>query len=294
MPQFFASLGRRDRAAYDRFLWNQAILWPLLVSAWFVVNPAAARGQSPGDQLTDAIQLSELWSDDSLSAGAEFGLPNGGAGLEVTTFSDDDPLLHGGLIIDPNLIENNRFRVTPRKTERPKLWSRVVSDHRTFYNWRSFRLLGGGFLVGAAIANTRLDQDLQDHFQTSVRGATSDDWTEYLHANKELGNGRYTLPIFATAWAVGTVFDESPRLLTAGRWGERSLRTFLLGAPPLMLAQQLTGGSLTCRARRAVSTFIAEGETFHAFIGGADGTIKWIGHPSRIDEPLQQVVDGLM
>ena len=31
-----------------------------------------------------------------------------------------------------------------------------------------------------------------------------------------------------------------------------------------------------------------------AFIVGGDGIIKWIGHPSRIDEPLQQVVDGLL
>ena len=29
-----------------------------------------------------------------------------------------------------------------------------------------------------------------------------------------------------------------------------------------------------------------------AFIVGRDATIKWIGHPGRIDEPLRQVVEG--
>ncbi|MGB0738617.1 MAG: TlpA family protein disulfide reductase [Planctomycetaceae bacterium] len=29
-----------------------------------------------------------------------------------------------------------------------------------------------------------------------------------------------------------------------------------------------------------------------AFIVGKSGTVEWIGHPMRIDQPLQQVVDG--
>lgn len=126
---------------------------------------------------------------------------------------------------------------------RRSLWRRVLNDHRNFYDGHSIRLLAGGFLAGAAIANTQLDQEIQDHFQVSVRGATSDEWFEFLHANKELGNGIYTLPVFAGAWALGEYFDESPVLVKSSEWGERSLRSFLVGAPPLILAQKLTGGS---------------------------------------------------
>ncbi len=123
------------------------------------------------------------------------------------------------------------------------LVDRIVSDHRNYYDAQSFRVLAGGFLIGAAFANTKLDQEIQDHFQSNMRSPSSDEAYEFLHANKDLGDGWYTLPVFATAWAVGTVFDEPPWLATTGRWGERSMRSFLVGAPPLILAQLATGGS---------------------------------------------------
>ena len=67
-----------------------------------------------------------------------------------------------------------------RKTARPTLWRRIVSDHQNYYDAQSFRMLASGFVIGAAFANTALDGEIQDHFQTSVRGATSDEWSEFL------------------------------------------------------------------------------------------------------------------
>lgn len=123
------------------------------------------------------------------------------------------------------------------------IWQKIAEDHIHFYDWHSLRMLGGGFLAAAAVANTQLDRQIQTDFQASVRGATSDEWFEFLHANKELGNGHYTLPVFAGAWLAGELFDESPVLVKTSEWGERSLRSFLVGAPPMILAQKLTGGS---------------------------------------------------
>lgn len=117
---------------------------------------------------------------------------------------------------------------------------RILEDHRNYYDFESFRLLAGGFLVGAAFANTSIDEEIRHHFQSSIRGGPLD---TFLHANKGLGEGRYTLPVFATAWVVGNVFDDYPTFDVAGRWGERNLRSFLVGAPPLVLAQVATGGS---------------------------------------------------
>ncbi|WP_286763582.1 MULTISPECIES: phosphatase PAP2 family protein [Rhodopirellula] len=147
-------------------------------------------------------------------------------------------------IFDQYLLESQASAAKrPIVVDRGTLWQRIKSDHSNYYDVHSFKLLAGGFLIGAAVANTQLDQQLQDHFQGSVRGATSDDWFEGLHGSKELGNGRYTLPIYATAWAVGAYFDKTHVLVTTGRWGERSLRSFLVGAPPMISAQRLTGGS---------------------------------------------------
>ncbi|GAB4143996.1 MAG: hypothetical protein Tsb009_15490 [Planctomycetaceae bacterium] len=96
---------------------------------------------------------------------------------------------------------------------------------------------------GAVLANTNMDRNISRHFQMSVRNATSDDWFESLHAQKELGNGLYTIPVFATAWGIGKIFPESTLATTSGTWGERSLRAILVGAPPMLTAQYLTGGS---------------------------------------------------
>jgi membrane-associated phospholipid phosphatase len=53
----------------------------------------------------------------------------------------------------------------------------------------------------------------------------------------------YTLPVFATAWAAGELFPDNTLVETSGRWGERSIRGFIVGATPLILMQRLTGGS---------------------------------------------------
>ncbi|XZE44058.1 phosphatase PAP2 family protein [Pirellulaceae bacterium SH467] len=125
----------------------------------------------------------------------------------------------------------------------PSLIGRMWDDQKNFYSAESLTLLGGGLIVGGAMANSSIDDGIHRHFQSSVRGATSDDWFESLHASKELGNGVYTLPVFATAWAAGELFPDNALVETSGRWGERSLRGFVVGAPPLIIMQQLTGGS---------------------------------------------------
>ena len=71
----------------------------------------------------------------------------------------------------------------------------------------------------------------------------SDEWFEFLHSNKELGNGAYTLPVFGVAWFAAEYFEGPPAFETFGLWGERSMRGFLVGAPPVILGQKLTGGS---------------------------------------------------
>jgi membrane-associated phospholipid phosphatase len=158
----------------------------------------------------------------------------------------------GPLTKVPTTLGDDFAIPSPRPTS---LASRVWSDHLNFYSPESLTLLGGGLIVGAALANTSTDAQIQKHFQSSVRGASSDDWFEGLHGSKELGNGKYTLPVFATSWAMGELLPNSKAAEVGGRWGERSLRGFLVGAPPLLAFQQLTGGSRP--------TEISEGSEWH-------------------------------
>ena len=134
---------------------------------------------------------------------------------------------------------NRMFERDRHSTIMERLWD----DQKNFYSPESLTLLGGGLIIGAAMANSTIDDSIHRHFQGSVRGATSDDWFESLHASKELGNGMYTLPVFATAWVAGELFPNNELMETSGRWGERSIRGFVVGAPPLIIMQQLTGGS---------------------------------------------------
>lgn len=129
-------------------------------------------------------------------------------------------------------------------TDRPTLLvDRLLRDQCNFYSPDSLIVIGAGLGVGAVIANTSADESIQRHLQSSLRNANSDDWLESLHANKELGDGRYTLPVFAGAWLLGNLLPEYEFSRRTATWGERTLRGFVVGAPPVLVLQHLTGGS---------------------------------------------------
>ena len=143
------------------------------------------------------------------------------------------------------------------KTSRGSVLDRVLGDQSNFYSGDSMLKLGLAFGAAAVIANTQADDQLQRHFQTSVRGASSEEWFQFLHANKELGNGIYSLPVFGTVWLANEYIDGPPIFETTGLWGERSMRGFFVGAPSLILMQHITGGS------RPYETI--EGSEWHPF-----------------------------
>ena len=120
---------------------------------------------------------------------------------------------------------------------------RLKQDQLRFYSAESLIPMGVAFGIGATMANTQIDEQLQRHFRSGVVNATSDDWFERLHASKELGNGRYSLPIFGVAWLANEWVDGPPAFEAVGDWGERSMRGFLVGAPAVVAGQYLTGGS---------------------------------------------------
>lgn len=123
------------------------------------------------------------------------------------------------------------------------LIDRICEDHRNFYSLHNLGVLSVGFGTGAIFANTRWDEDISRHFNSSVKGASTDEWAESFHSPKAFGDGLYTLPVFAAAWGVGTLFDDTTAGDFSREWGERSLRSFLVGVPPLLLMQKATGAS---------------------------------------------------
>lgn len=180
-------------------------------------------GDPPLEVLTEYEQ-----ADEALSAG----LP---ASVIITGFLSEEPLGDFGCV-------NPSFE-SEMASERLTLWSKVKEDHANYYSKESLTWLAGGFGIGAVMANTSLDGGIQNHSQSSVLSASSDEWLHGLHAQKELGNGRYTIPLFAAAWVAGAMFEKIPLVNRAGEWGERSLRAIIVGTPPMLAMQLVTGAS---------------------------------------------------
>ncbi len=227
-----------------RLLWRQTILRiAIAVYTLQLVSPDAARAI---DELSTITVLGESveWNDEVNP-------------VELRSIADDldqwmsvdsakllyaRPFVLNDEVTDPLGVAPYALDGSIR-TDSPSLWKRLGSDQLNFYSADSIVFLGVVLASGAAMANTQADEQVQSHFQSSVRGATSDEWFEFLHANKELGNGLYSLPLMGAAWATGEVFEGVPWCDFAGHWGERSIRGFLVGAPPLVLLQRITGGS---------------------------------------------------
>lgn len=171
-----------------------------------------------------ANQVPEVWFDD-------------GHPIDSLLFEQD-------LVIESD-SETGSVLDLPLINKRDSIWHSLLLDQKNFYSADSVVFLSSCFVVGGLMANTGLDRTLNRHFQQSVRRASTDEWFEGLHANKELGNGRYSLPVYLLAmsskYLPDDVFPKSTRTLST--WGERSMRGFIVGAPPLLAMQRVVGGS---------------------------------------------------
>lgn len=121
-----------------------------------------------------------------------------------------------------------------------RAWHYVAEDYHNFYSCESLTCLAGAFGAGALMANTGFDETMQQAWQKSVAPT---DLGTFFHDCKNMGEGRYALPVFGIAALTGYVFEGRPAGDLIGAWGARSLRMFVVGAPPLYVLQLATGGS---------------------------------------------------
>jgi membrane-associated phospholipid phosphatase len=128
---------------------------------------------------------------------------------------------------------------TPRRWySRPRqLLFDIRSDYRNYYTWHHAALLGVAFSGGAIMANTQMDQNFRDYYQRQVG------YNGTIHAFHIFGEGAIMVPSYLAVAALGWVFDDYVAVRTVGRWGEQSFRAIAVGAPPMLLMQEVTGGS---------------------------------------------------
>jgi hypothetical protein len=160
---------------------------------------------------------------------------------------------------------------------------KVLEDYRNFYSCESLVCITGAFGAGALMANTGFDMTMQDAWQQSVEPT---DVGTFFRGCKDIGEGRYALAIFGAAGLTGLVFEGQPGGDVLGEWGSRSLRMFIVGAPPVYVLQLATGASRPLENSSAGSQwkFFQDdnGVSGHAFVGA----IPFLAAADMVESPL--------
>ncbi len=116
----------------------------------------------------------------------------------------------------------------------------IAADHRAFYSLKGLKLLAGGLLAAGGLAHSSADENARDWYQDSVREDGTDEAARLV---KPFGHGLVTLPVMG-AGALLSHWDTEFRFCRSmGRWGVRSLRAVLVGAPPLLFLQRALGST---------------------------------------------------
>jgi hypothetical protein len=157
-----------------------------------------------------------------------------------------------------------------------------LRDYKNFYQCDRLVCLTAAFGAGALMANTGFDTTMQNAWQTGVQPT---ELGTFFSGCKDIGEGRYTLPIYAAAAATGLVFEGRPVGDALGGWGSRSLRVFVVGAPPLYVLQWATGASRP--GETSAGSYWKpfqdyNGVSGHAFVGA----IPFLAAADMVESPL--------
>ena len=158
---------------------------------------------------------------------------------------------------------------------------KVWQDYRNFYDCESLVCTTAAFGAGALMANTGFDDTMQAAW---IRGVEPTGLGTFFTGCKDIGEGRYALPIFGVAAATGLVFEGNPVGDAVGEWGSRSLRIFVVGAPPLYVLQMATGASRPAEDDGSRWHFWNDnnGVSGHAFVGA----IPFLAAADMVESPL--------
>ena len=117
----------------------------------------------------------------------------------------------------------------------------VFQDYKNFYSGKNLGMMGLGLGVAGIVANTSADREIEEWYQESVRSEFTDDLSE---GAEHMGSAWVAVPLFAGAAIVGRLMrDKAEAGSEIQQWGENSLRSLLVGGPPVFLLQYALGGS---------------------------------------------------
>jgi membrane-associated phospholipid phosphatase len=131
--------------------------------------------------------------------------------------------------------------LTTPKTWLLRAWQVLLDDARRFYSRRNLVRLGIGFLIGGILANSPIDQWLENayrhHIHSDAKKAQTCQWLA-----KQVGDRYVVIGAPLAAMAVGVLAPANPAAAAVGSWGLQFTRTFLVAAPVTYGGTWLLGG----------------------------------------------------
>ncbi|HUS38352.1 MAG: phosphatase PAP2 family protein [Pirellulales bacterium] len=183
---------------------------------------------------------------------------------------ETEPSLADSIEIPLSFTEKLDRTIGPRGEYLLEFGHDVASDYGQFYTLENLGFLAIAFGGAAAIANTPFDNTLHEVLHENLVYTPTDEYAEFIHKNKQFGEGLYVIPAFAALAFVSKGLGETPMAPVVGDWAERSFRGIVVGAPVVVGTQLLTGGSRPSEASygsRWRPLRDSNGVSGHAFIG---------------------------
>ncbi|HEY2759592.1 MAG TPA: GlsB/YeaQ/YmgE family stress response membrane protein, partial [Pirellulales bacterium] len=194
---------------------------------------AAGQMERPASYESDPTQVVPLPAEDQTESAGSNNSLNSNLGAKLPGSIAEN--FANNLDPDESMTRSQHFR-----EDLKCLWPEIKGDYANYYSWRNAAMLAVGFGIAAPLANTDVDQKIRDWYQTDVRSSTSDNIAKVA---KGFGTGAYVIPGIVAGWLAGEMFYDTTPGNWLDQWGNRTIRAGLVGAPPMLFAQYLTGAS---------------------------------------------------
>ncbi|MFG1487892.1 phosphatase PAP2 family protein [Oceanospirillum sp. HFRX-1_2] len=158
--------------------------------------------------------------------------------------------------------------------------SDLGNGYKSFYSQEQLPWIGKTLLAGGILANTDLDQEIQDSYNRNILSDSSDDLAKNA---KVIGDPETTLLYFGLAAVNRLACDRDCGAIP--EWGDRTAQALLVGLPAVWTSQAILGGARP-RHGEGSDWSIFQFEREHAVSGHAYvGAVPFLTAAQMTDNP---------
>jgi membrane-associated phospholipid phosphatase len=139
----------------------------------------------------------------------------------------------------------------------------VFADYSNYYSWPNLELIGYAVLGSAVFANTGLDESLNNSYQKNFVNNSTNKFAAFV---KHPGNNSSIL-VYAGGSILGAALQKINVGNTFFNWSSRTLRSVLVGAPPVLLLQRVIGTARPNHGSQWRPFYQDHAVSGHAFLG---------------------------